>query len=1097
MTVDLETTTPHRVIRASAGSGKTFQLTSHYLRLLRAGAEPGAILATTFTRKAAGEIQGKVLTRLVEAIGQPDTRQDLARHTGGGTLTDTDCTHLLRKLVNASHRLAIATIDGFFNRMARSFRFELDLPIEPRLIDTASPTARDLRQQAVAAMLADPDVTEMLRLLRRLHHDTAARSVTRALDDIVLRLHETYRQAPRREQWDRLYVPPPMDDPTLQRAIEALQACEPDLPQTKAGAPNKTFAKALGQNVHDAWLGHWEQFITRGLAPKIANNEPKFSKQDIPQSFINVYTPLIEHARAALLDRVRQQNLARFDLLQRFDEHYQHLRRQQNVLLFSDLTDALARQMPQLEPGQLADIYFRLDTTVWHLLLDEFQDTSLDQWTVLHPFAEEITAHGEVNLQDNARSFFCVGDTKQAIYGWRGGCAALLDQLGEQLHLPDTAFEDLTKSFRSCPAVLDAVNAVFTSIADNSVLTENTEHAADAEAAAAFGHAFQAHEPAEHLMDTPGYVCLDTSPVQEDTADDVQTDDDTDSDETDAPFTEHEAFAADRVQQLFAAHPHQTIGVLVSTNKMAARLIHELRQRTARGQPLVVSGEGGAPLTDCPAVNAILSAFTLADHPGPARGRSAAAFHVANSPLGPVIDLTNTTPTAVGRASQHIRRALLVEGYANLLSRWIRQLAPACDRRNLARLEQLINLAEQYEPELTLRPERFVQLVENTPVEQAQPAPIRVMTLHRAKGLQFDTVVLPELDRPLTDDFDLLVQRDGPTGEVQAVHPCPRRALRELNQTLLDAHQHRRQQRRYEDLCGLYVALTRAKRALHLIIRPPKRTSKNELSKPSLSFAEILRTALSQVPRESETPGQTLFATGQADWTQPLTSPNEDDQTPAETNRATIDLASANATHPRRAWLAATPSTLDQASTIQAADLLTLGHEGRQRGTLIHRWLELVGFLDDSDGRPEPEDLKHAARALLPALTEDGLNALVDQFQQMLARPAIEQALQRDGADDRLWRERAFAVRTAGRLLQGRFDRVVLHADQAGSVQSATLIDFKTDRLNDDHQLETAAQRYRPQLNAYRQALAQLLDLDEHRITAMLAFVELGHTMHI
>src|SRR5690606_20102782 len=58
---------PHKVIRASAGSGKTYALSSRYLKLLRQGAHPDEILATTFTRKAAGEILGRVLLRLAEA----------------------------------------------------------------------------------------------------------------------------------------------------------------------------------------------------------------------------------------------------------------------------------------------------------------------------------------------------------------------------------------------------------------------------------------------------------------------------------------------------------------------------------------------------------------------------------------------------------------------------------------------------------------------------------------------------------------------------------------------------------------------------------------------------------------------------------------------------------------------------------------------------------------------------------------------------------------------------------------------------------------------------------------------------------------------
>jgi len=503
--------TPHRVIRASAGSGKTHQLTGHYLRLLRAGAEPATILATTFTRKAAGEIQAKILTRLVAAIEHEQTRDNLAADTGGGSLARTDCLAMLRRLIGAMHRLAISTIDGFFYRIAHGFCYELDLPLNPQLTDEGSPTARSLRREAISAMLADADLHQLITLLRRVHHDSTAQSVTSALDRIVTSLHETYRQAPDRALWDQLDAPQPLDQPRVEQAITALSACEDELPTTQRGTPDTNFARAFQDDIDKAWNRQWEPFIASGLAAKIAKGEPAYRNKPIPQPLIDAYAPLIQHAKARLLEQVRQTNLARFDLLERFDRHYETLRRRHNVLLFSDLTDALARRMPRLEPGQLADIYFRLDSTVRHLLLDEFQDTSLDQWRVLQPFAEEIAGHGEPDLTAEARSFFCVGDTKQAIYGWRGGCADLLDTLDTQLNLPPDAFESLNQSFRACPVVLEAVNDVFTAIDATDILSASAKHPADGDAAADFAAAFAPHEPAEHLKDTPGHVCLETT----------------------------------------------------------------------------------------------------------------------------------------------------------------------------------------------------------------------------------------------------------------------------------------------------------------------------------------------------------------------------------------------------------------------------------------------------------------------------------------------------------------------------------------------------------------------------------------------------------
>src|SRR5690606_33260183 len=146
------------------------------------------------------------------------------------------------------------------------------------------------------------------------------------------------------------------------------------------------------------------------------------------------------------------------------------LRREHGLLLFSDVPLMLARMMPA-GPGDdrptLEPLYYRLDGRVQHLLLDEFQDTSPPQWSILRPFAEEIRAGaGSAREGGPRRSFFCVGDVKQAIYGWRDGCAEVFDQVVADLHLPAGAQETLATSRRTAPVVLDVVNEVFENIAD-------------------------------------------------------------------------------------------------------------------------------------------------------------------------------------------------------------------------------------------------------------------------------------------------------------------------------------------------------------------------------------------------------------------------------------------------------------------------------------------------------------------------------------------------------------------------------------------------------------------------------------------------------
>src|SRR6266851_2885185 len=118
----------HKVIRASAGSGKTHQLTSRYIGLLAAGVDPDTILATTFTRKAAGEILDRVLDRLAQAAGDRAGGKALGEQIGRRDLEPGDFTRLLRTLLLGLHRVRIGTLDSFYIKLAGSFGLELGLP---------------------------------------------------------------------------------------------------------------------------------------------------------------------------------------------------------------------------------------------------------------------------------------------------------------------------------------------------------------------------------------------------------------------------------------------------------------------------------------------------------------------------------------------------------------------------------------------------------------------------------------------------------------------------------------------------------------------------------------------------------------------------------------------------------------------------------------------------------------------------------------------------------------------------------------------------------------------------------------------------------
>lgn len=1047
---------PHLVIRASAGTGKTFQLSNRFLALVAAGEPLDSILATTFTRKAAGEILDRVLTRLAEAALDPKKQAELAKHVDP-SLDQARCQRLLRDMVRHLHRLRVGTLDSFFIQVARSFSLELGLPPAWQIIDEVDD--RRMRAEAIRTVLREESTMDVVALMNLLTKGEATRSVSEQITLLVNDLYSVFVEAPA-EAWQAVPRHKELAPEELQRAIATLAA----VPVPKGNRLDK--AREL--NLAAAQAGDWLEFLAKGLAAKILDGTEAFYNKPIPEDLVAAYRPLMAHAKAVLVGRIANQTDATRRLLEHFDEAYQRLKMAQRALRFEDVTRKLGGRWVA---ERLQEVVFRLDAHLSHLLLDEFQDTSPLQWRVLRPFARTVVDGAK------RRSFFCVGDVKQAIYGWRGGVAEIFEAISDDL--PRIEPGALNQSFRSCQVVIDTVNRVFQGLTKNEVLERYPE------AAARWASRFEAHSTAKNLA---GHCQLIVAPEAAEG-------------EVQGPVTLR--YAAQRVAQLHRDAPGRSIGVLVRRNVAVARLIYELRNLD-----IEASEEGGNPLTDSPAVQLVLSLLALADHPGD----TVARYHVAHSPLGEAVGLRRfDDASAAWRLSQSLRERLMTDGYGATLYAWAKQLAEHCDRRDLNRLVQLVELAYGYQASATTRADDFINLVRQQKVEDPSSSLVRVMTVHQSKGLQFDMVVLPELDvRLVGQPPQIAVGRPRPTDDIECVCRYVARNLRPLLparfSALFDAHE---RQVAEESLCVLYVALTRAVHALHLIVAPSRPTEKTI---PATS-AGLLRAALTD--GHIARPGEVLFEHGQADWmladappVKPEAAPVQAAQPPA---RAAVLRLAPVPKHVSRGLERQSPSQLEGGRRVNLADRMRLdSSRALDRGSLMHAWFEQIEWLDEHT--PEREKLQELASAAMPAGLD--LSSLIDEFEQALARPAIRALLTRATYEQpatvpaagavhyrpglvrprwSVWRERPFALREGDTIQSGKIDRLVVLYDGDRPL-AADLVDFKTDRVSPDkpEAIDARVAHYRPQLEAYRRAVARLLRLDVAQVSARLAFVEAG-----
>ena len=543
--------------------------------------------------------------------------------------------------------------------------------------------------------------------------------------------------------------------------------------------------------------------------------------------------------------------------------------------------------------------------------------------------------------------------------------------------------------------------------------------------------------------------------------------------------------AAEVVARLHEQMPGRIIGVLASRNRVVAYLMDALRAVGIRP-----SGEGEAYLTDTAPVNVILSLLRLADHPSD----RTALYHVARTALGEVVGLGDREDAEAARAfASRIRTQLVADGYGPTLARWVHDLAPWCDAREVQRLLQLVELGHRWDERATLRPTDFTRYVAGESVEDPSSARVQVMTVHRSKGLEFDVVVLPELYASLAPEGgDVLIpERDPDTGRVVQVYPSISKEKLELFPEVKAVDQELRAAELRDGLSVLYVALTRAKYALHLILPPEGGTKKHG--------AGLIREALALDDEKAGDAG-VLLERGNSRWFDQLegkAEPMEKKKPPKETDPSAPFLR-ASATGPGRNLARHSPSSLEGGNRVDLSFALRLdATPALQRGEVVHAWCGEIEWSEDWTG--DNDVLREIARERAPGIPDDQVTSLIAEFRGWIEAKPIRSALSRDGFSPEpdtvvhVENERPFIRRVGDEIQEGFIDRLVL-IQREGRVVRAEILDFKTDTIDpdDEEMLVARTVHYRPQIVAYCDVVREQYGLAEGDVTGKLAFLGTG-----
>jgi exodeoxyribonuclease V beta subunit len=693
---------PFHAFEASAGSGKTFNLVVRYLSLLFMGEDAEKILALTFTNKAANEMQERIIETLktLPQRGELSVISDVTGISEAALLAQRKA--VLARFLNADAK--VMTIDRFFAKILR--KFSLHAGLMPNFSTFES--QHELKVTARFLTLAEVEGKEASLINLSL-------LASKRLSDIFALLDELYAKS---KELKHLSFSKEPYQPHEQEAMAAAK----ELKEMINGSGVSARGKAA-MEVEDI-----DALLAKSWVVKETLEYWDYKKYFRPE--MDLLLKRIQRAMHAYMKAKENHFLSElFSLLETYVDAKNRVAREDGELSFDDITALVFYLLKERIDSEF--LYFRLDSRISHLLLDEFQDTSIVQFEILRPLIEEMVAGKGV---DERGSLFLVGDVKQSIYRFRGGTKELFYAVAAAY---DVQVDKLVTNYRSDRNVVGFVNDVF----------------------------------ADRIT---GYVPQEVKPGAEEGYVEVVNDDD--------------VLAAMRktVEGLLAegADPNG-IAVLTATNADGSAV-----EELLKSAGIEVVTETTSKLINQKNVRALIEYLKYSYFGEPIYARN--FFALIDAEPSALKRCNLDSPDLPLQIKKVIETYRLYDGDLNLL-RFLEALS------NYKDIEQFLFEFERLD----------------AAAAKADLNGVRVLTVHKSKGLEFDhVIVLDRLGRPMADRSPIIYEYDGI--QLQNIY------LRMKNRDALDpayakALKKEKQLASEDALNALYVAFTRAEKSLFVI----------------------------------------------------------------------------------------------------------------------------------------------------------------------------------------------------------------------------------------------------------------------------------------
>ena len=952
------------VIEASAGTGKTFSLVTRLLKLIFGGTEPERIVALTFSRAAAGEIFNSFIERLSAAAADDEAAAAESVRVSAGT--ELSKADFAAMLRKVIGRQHLSLIGTLDSFLMKIVRM---LPLELGLEGEIS-VLSDFRAPVEQGRLLD----EMMAL---------------ESDDAKMFYRDAFRLAFDGDGsksfleefagfisgWHQRFRDMPEREawgvPARIWGDAAPDGLDVSIADVRALADGLSDSPDAAKRGADTFIRAVREFGgTAKAAPRCLKDEPLAA-----EAVARMHRWRIGHAL--------RRTAGIFRLMYTYEAAYKMKVRQRGLVTFDDVP----RLIGSLGAGVRAPLEYRMDAKLEHWALDEFQDTSRGQWSALSNLIEES------RQSDGGKSVFIVGDRKQAIYEWRGGDVRIL---GEQVAAADEKGA-LVESRRYLGRISSAVNLIF----DTGTI-RGAFNMDDAGAEAQW----ECPEHKSFNTESEGFVNV----IQA-----VKS----------GPQAKQSDFFGPIEDELKAVRPWErgiSSAILVRNNGFGEAILAHLK---ANGVDKVVF-EGDSGVMDSPVLAAFTMLLKLAEHPCDEYAYAC----IRHSPIAAAV-FPEGTPGAAelsARLLADFTRLGMVRKFREVREA-LKRIPDSWNDFTEARFADLIKCAAEFEDirDETVCLSDFIEyLSEHKRRDFAEDGMVRIMTMHQSKGLGFDHVIVPfyEFDDlyggrhsgPLKgSDPDWIL--DNPSAETDAADPV-----------LAEAERKRRQSQLYASLCLDYVALTRAKKALTVILHPQNAKPPPE----PVRFSDLVRLV-------------GLETGGDREWYLKCGRKSAGDTSVKE---------SVSPTRRKRERIAKARPSESYITGLAADSLFTDDYgSGAEYGREMHAKYEKVSWIAADDAK--------------------------DDFDRVFVKP--ENFVE-------LWRERAYELFADGAWESGQFDRVVFSGE--GAERKAEIFDFKTNAPRSGEPPEEFATRmretYLPQMSAYRRAVHMITGIPSERVSARL-----------